>query len=126
MYVPGKGDIVSLSFDPSAENEIMKRRLALVISRKVFNEHTGFANVAPITITVRGMALEVVLEGTATQGVVLIHQVRSLDFESRGIKFVEKVARDHRASYGVGHHYYSVKGFIRVLKNPVRPGSSPF
>ena len=53
MYVPDKGDIVSLSFDPSAGNEIMKRRPALVISRQAFNEHTGFAIVAPITSTVQ-------------------------------------------------------------------------
>ena len=90
MYIPDKGDIVSLSFDPSAGNEIMKRRPALVISRQVFNEHTGFAIVAPITSTVRGMALEVVLNGTSTQGVVLVHQLRSLDVESRGIEFIEK------------------------------------
>ena len=90
MYIPEKGDIVTLSFDPSAGNEIMKRRPALVISRQMFNEHTGFAIVAPITSTKRGMALEVELEGTNTQGVVLIHQLRSLDVKSRGVEFVEK------------------------------------
>ncbi|MDM3870038.1 type II toxin-antitoxin system PemK/MazF family toxin [Porticoccus sp. W117] len=90
MYVPEKGDIVTLSFDPSAGNEIMKRRPALVISRQMFNEHTGFAIVAPITSTKRGMALEVELEGTNSQGVVLIHQLRSLDVDSRGVEFVEK------------------------------------
>ncbi|MEH6603946.1 MAG: type II toxin-antitoxin system PemK/MazF family toxin [Pseudomonadales bacterium] len=90
MYIPDKGDIVSLSFDPSAGNEIIKRRLALIISRKAFNEHTGFSIVAPITSTKRGIALEVELEETNTQGVVLIHQLRSLDVNSRGIQFVEK------------------------------------
>jgi len=94
MYVPEKGDIVSLSFDPCAGNEIMKRRPALVISRQAFNGHTGFAIVAPITSTARGMALEVVLEGTSTQGVVLVHQLRSLDVEIRGIKFVEKATTE--------------------------------
>ncbi|OCQ52142.1 mRNA interferase MazF [Photorhabdus australis subsp. thailandensis] len=49
MYVPDKGDIVSLNFDPSAEKEIMKPRLAFVISRKMFNKHTGFAVMAQIT-----------------------------------------------------------------------------
>jgi len=61
-----------------------------VISRKEFNQHTGFAIVAPITSTKRGMALEVVLHETSTQGVILVHQLRSLDVESRGIKFIEK------------------------------------
>ncbi len=91
MYVPDKGDIVSLDFDPSAGKEIMKRRPAFVISRKMFNEHTGFAVVAPITGTVRGMKLEVVLpEALSTQGAILIHQVKSLDFSNRQVKFIEK------------------------------------
>lgn len=67
-YQPNKGDIVSLNFDPSAGAEIMKRRPALVLSRDAFNQHTGFAIVAPITSTKRGMALEVVFDGTVTQG----------------------------------------------------------
>ncbi len=90
MYIPDKGDIVSLKFDPSVGSEIMKHRPALVISRKNFNEHTGFAIIAPITSTKRGMALEVILSGTSTQGVILVHQLRSLDVHSRGIKFIEK------------------------------------
>lgn len=48
-YVPDKGDIGLLDFDPSAGKEIIKRRLALVISRQSFNDHTGFSMVAPIT-----------------------------------------------------------------------------
>ena len=91
MYIPDKGDIVSLNFDPSAGKEIMKRRPAFVISRKVFNEHTGFAIVAPITSTIRKMKLEVVLpEETSTKGSVLIHQMKSLDFDNRQIKLIEK------------------------------------
>lgn len=91
MYVPDKGDIVSLDFDPSAGKVIMKRRPALVISRKMFNQHTGFAIVAPITSTVRGMKLEVVLpEELSTQGAILIHQVKSLDFSNRQVEFIEK------------------------------------
>jgi len=89
-YVPDKGDIVLLNFDPSAGQEIMKRRPALVISRLQFNDHTDFAIVAPITSTRRGMALEVLLGGTQTEGAVLIHQLRSLDFASRQTEFVEK------------------------------------
>ena len=91
MYIPDKGDIVSLNFDPSTGNEIMKRRPAFVISRKMFNEHTGFAVVAPITSTIRKMKLEVVLpEETSTKGAVLIHQMKSLDYGGRKIKLIEK------------------------------------
>ncbi len=91
MYVPDKGDIVSIDFDPSAGKEVMKRRPAYVISQKIFNEHTGFAIVAPITSTIRNMQLEVVLpDSLDTQGAILVHQMKSLDFENREISFIEK------------------------------------
>ncbi|MEY8198300.1 MAG: type II toxin-antitoxin system PemK/MazF family toxin [Colwellia sp.] len=91
MYIPDKGDIVSLSFTPSTGKEIMKRRPAFVISRKAFNEHTGFAIVAPITSTIRGIKLEIPLpKETSTKGSVLIHQMKSLDFDNRQIKFIEQ------------------------------------
>ncbi len=91
VYIPDKGDIVWFNFDPSSGNEIMKRRPAFVISRKLFNEHTGFAVVAPITSTVRGMRLEVVLpDELSTKGAVLIHQMKSLDFKNREVVLIEK------------------------------------
>lgn len=80
-----------LDVGPSAGKEIIKRRPALVISRRSSNDHTGFWIVTPITNTVRGMALEMPLHGTATNGVVLIYQLRSLEVASRNISFVEKV-----------------------------------
>ena len=91
MYTPEQGDIVTIDFDPSAGNEIMKRRPAFVVSRKMFNEHTGFAVVAPITSTVRNMRMEVILpDNLSVEGAVLVHQLKSVDFASRAIEFVEK------------------------------------
>jgi len=89
VYVPKRGDIVSLNFDPSAEREITKKRPAYILSREEFNEHTGLAILAPIISTVRGINLEVPLTGTTTQGAVLVHQIRSLDYESRFVEFIE-------------------------------------
>jgi len=92
MYIPDKGDIAWFSFDPSSGKEIIKRRPAFVISRKVFNDHTGFAIVAPITSTIRGMKLEIILpDDLKTKGAVLVHQIKSLDYKSRKIEFIEKV-----------------------------------
>jgi len=93
MYIPDKGDIVLFSFDPSAGNEVMKRRPAFVISRKLFNEHTGFAVVAPVTSTIRNMRLEVILaDDMLIKGSVMIHQMKSLDFVDRQAEFVEKAS----------------------------------
>lgn len=90
MYIPDRGDIIWLDFQPSAGKEITRRRPAYVVSRKKFNGHTGFALVAPITSTVRNVRLEVVLEGTETRGAILSYQMRSLDFEQRQATLIEK------------------------------------
>ena len=92
MFVPDKGDIVTFNFDPSSGKEVMKRRPAIVISQKIFNEHTGFAVVAPVTSTIRGMKLEVILpDQLATKGVVMVHQMKSLDFLDRQASYIESV-----------------------------------
>ena len=91
-YIPEQGDIILLSFDPRSGKEIMKRRPAYVISRKIFNEHTELAIVAPISSTVRGIKLEVVLpDSLKTKGAVLVHQLKSLDFYEREIMLIEKM-----------------------------------
>lgn len=90
-YIPHQGDIIWLDFDPSSGTEIIKRRPAFVISKKIFTEHVGLAIVAPITSTVRGIKLEVALPKTLdTKGAVLVYQIRSLDIFSRNAKFIEK------------------------------------
>ncbi len=90
-YVPDQGDIITLSFDPGAGHEIMKRRPAIVISKKIFNQHTGLAVVAPITSTIRNIRLEVVLpKQCSIQGAILVHQLKSFDFEARDAELVEK------------------------------------
>ncbi|MEE9336633.1 MAG: type II toxin-antitoxin system PemK/MazF family toxin [Methylococcaceae bacterium] len=92
IYIPEQGDIVLLSFDPNSGKEIMKRRPAYVISRKIFNEHTELAIVAPISSTVRGIKLEVVLpDRLKTKGAVLVHQLKALDFNEREVMFIEKM-----------------------------------
>ena len=91
-YRPEQGDIIWLSFDPSSGREIIKRRPAYVISRKLFNEHTGLAIVAPITSTVRGVKLEVTLPDTLqTAGAVLVYQLKSLDFNEREAELIERM-----------------------------------
>jgi mRNA interferase ChpB len=92
MYIPDQGDIVSLDFDPSTGKEIMKRRPAFVLSKRMFNDTTGFAVVAPITSTKQSMKLCVELpDDFSTAGTVLIHQLKSVDFTARNIEFVESV-----------------------------------
>jgi len=89
-YIPKQGDIIWINFDPSSDKEIRKRRPAFVISKKSFNEHMGIAIVAPVTSTIRGIKLEVVLPSTLeTKGAVLVYQLKSIDFTERNIAFIE-------------------------------------
>ena len=90
-YIPVRGDIVFTDFDPSAGYEQAHKRPALVLSPEPFNKQIQLALVAPITSTVRGHGFEVNLgETTQTKGVVLCQQVKTIDYDYRGIKFIEK------------------------------------
>ncbi len=90
-YVPKRGDIVFTDFDPSAGHEQAHQRPALVLSPEQFNKQIQLALVAPITSTIRGHGFEVKLDdSTKTKGVVLCQQSRTIDYECRGIKFIEK------------------------------------
>jgi mRNA interferase MazF len=84
LKTPDRGDLITLDFDPQAGHEQKKRRPALVLSPAPFNEVFGLAYVAPITSKPRGHAFEVPLPaGSNVRGVVLVHQLKSLDWRMR-------------------------------------------
>jgi len=93
VYVPAKGDLVYLSFDPQSGHEQMGRRPALVISNELFNRHVGLAVVCPITNTKRNFPFHVAVpEESSLTGFIMAEQVKSVDFRSREISFVEEAA----------------------------------
>lgn len=92
-YTPRRGDIVWLDFDPTKGHEQQGRRPALILSPEAFNRF-GMALVCPITrggAYARAKAWTVALAaaGLGTDGVALCNQVRTVDWETRGVKFVE-------------------------------------
>ena len=90
-YIPQKGDLVILTFDPQSGHEQKGRRPALVISNHLFNKHTGLAIVCPITNTRRNIPFHVPIQPQASlTGFIMVEQVKSVDFASRKIKFVER------------------------------------
>ena len=90
LYMPDRGDLVWLDFDPAVGHEQTKTRPALVLSPLAFSHKAGMAIVAPVTSRVRGNAFEVPLNDTQTQGVVICHLVKSIDFRARQMRFIEK------------------------------------
>ena len=84
-YVPDRGDVVWLEFDPQAGQEQAGRRPALVISPGSYNSRVGLALLCPITSRQKGYPFEVPLPpGPEITGVVLADQVKSLDWRARG------------------------------------------
>jgi len=83
-YIPARGDIVWLQFDPQAGHEEAGRRPALVISPIEYNNKVGLGLFCPVTSQIKGYPFEVVLpSGLAASGVVLSDQIKSLDWRAR-------------------------------------------
>ena len=89
-YIPARGDIVLTNFDPAAGHEQMGKRPALILSSESFNKKILLAMAAPITSRVRGHGFEVPIDVKEITGVVLCQQVKMIDFNERGLQFVEK------------------------------------
>ena len=86
-YVPRKGDLIALTFDPQSGHEQRGRRPALVVSNDLFNKHTGLCIVCPITNTHRDYPFHVSIPtGQDVTGFVMVEQVKSIDFRSRKAK----------------------------------------
>ena len=93
--LPARGDILELSLDPVKGREIRGSRPVLVLSADAFNRASGLLLVAPITQggTVSretGFSVTLMGSGTATQGVVLCDQTRTVDARARSFRKIEK------------------------------------
>ena len=89
-YIPEQGDIVALSFDPQSGHEQKGRRPAIIISNKTFNQHLGLAFACPITNTKRDFPFHIELNSENVTGFIMGEQMKSIDYNSRNIKFIEK------------------------------------
>ena len=93
-YVPDRGDLVHMNFQPSAGREQTGPRYAIVLSPKAYNRRSGLAACCPITSQVKGYPFEVPVNGKAVGGVVLADHVRSVDYRERSMAFVEAASRE--------------------------------
>jgi mRNA interferase MazF len=88
-YVPERGDIVWLEFNPRVGHEQSGIRPALVISPGEYNEKVGLALFCPITSKEKGYPFEVKINaGDKIRGVVLSDQIKSLDWRKRNAKYI--------------------------------------
>lgn len=89
-YIPDRQDIIRLEFDPQKRKETQKTRPPLVISPREYNSKVGLALCAPITSKIKGYPFESLIEGEEITGAIICDQIRSLDWQARKAKFIEK------------------------------------
>ena len=93
-YLPERGDLAWINFDPQAGREQAKNRPALVLTASEFNAATGLLVVCPVASTARPWRTRVPLVGTTTKGAIMIEQIKSVDWLARGSDFIEQVPGD--------------------------------
>ncbi len=91
-YIPNRGDIVWITFNPQAGHEQAGRRPALVLSPSAYNGKVGLAILCPITSQIKNYPFEVIIpDGLKISGAILSDQVKSLDWRARQAEFVCKL-----------------------------------
>jgi len=89
-YVPQRGDVVWLTFNPQAGHEQAGRRPAVVLSPTAYNQKVGLAIFCPITNQIKGYPFEVLVPaGLAITGAILADQVKSLDWRTRQAELID-------------------------------------
>ena len=89
-YVPDRGDLVWVDFNPARGREQAKVRPALVVSPKNYNQKVGLAVMCPITSVQKGYPFEVPVQDKRVTGVVLSDHMRSLDWQTRNVTFIAR------------------------------------
>lgn len=91
-YVPDRGDVIWLEFNPQAGHEQAGRRPALVLSPKSYNDKVGLLICCPITNKIKGYPFEVQLPANSgVIGAILSDQVKSLDWKIRKAQFIQQI-----------------------------------
>jgi mRNA interferase MazF len=88
-YVPRRGDVIRLDFDPQTGHEQAGRRPALVLSPHEYNVAVGLVVVCPITSQKKGYPWEVEIpKHPLVYGQVLADQIKNLDWRDRRAEYI--------------------------------------
>lgn len=98
-YIPKRGDIVFIDFNPTKGHEQKGKRPAVVISNDIFNIKTGLFIACPITSNIKDFPTHYILEDTKKiKGAVLCEHVRSIDYKERNARFIERLSNNDLTS----------------------------
>jgi mRNA interferase MazF len=91
-YVPHRGDVVWIDFDPQAGHEQAGRRPAIILSDREYNRRSSLVILCPITSQLKPYPFIVALPPTLLpkESYVLADQVKSMDWRQRNTSFITK------------------------------------
>ncbi len=93
-YIPERGDIIWLNFQPQVGSEQSGRRPAIVLSPQKYNQRTGLMICCPITSQIKGYPFEIPILLRGQQSVILSDQVKSLDWNARNAEYECTIDRE--------------------------------
>lgn len=94
-YIPKQKDIVFVDFNPTKGHEQAEFCPCVVISNNIFNKNTKMVILCPITSNKKEFPTHYILNNSKkVNGSVLCEHIRSIDYEIRKLKFVEKCNDD--------------------------------
>ncbi|HAG0014756.1 TPA: MazF family transcriptional regulator [Salmonella enterica] len=88
MFVPKRGDICWIEFEPAKGKEIGKYRPALILSHETYNRLTGLVICCPISTSIRGAPTEVPVTNLDSPSVVATTLIHTMDWRQRKTKLI--------------------------------------
>ena len=88
---PLQGDIIKINLNPKKGHEQQGYRPYICLSNKIISNNANIAVFAPISQTERKYPMYIRLEDTLTNGVVMLDQLVTIDYNARKFEYVETV-----------------------------------
>lgn len=89
-YIPDRGDIIWIDFNPVMGHEQGGKRPAIVLSPRSYHARSSLIIACPITTKIKGYPFEVPIKTGKINGVILADQVKTIDWRRRAISFEAK------------------------------------
>lgn len=84
-YIPDRGDVVWVDFDPALGREQKGARPAVILSSAHYSKYSSLMVACPLTTSVKGYPFEVTLVFKGKKAAVLSDQIRSVDWRARKV-----------------------------------------
>jgi len=95
-YIPDRGDLIEMNFQPAAGREIDKRRPAIVLSPAAYNRRSGMCLAVPTSTDLTPGPLWLLLPPglLPRPSIVLCDYLKSFDYRERSATFIAHVGNE--------------------------------